>query len=143
MVIDCYNDPYSRRLSASNKRKEFEKLKKSQKFINWRKYQTNIQKNKCAYCKVNLSNKGVVTHIDHVTPLYFDGKNDFENLVLSCKRCNTKKWVANTYVVPEWIHKRKKGYELYLLKQQQKKLYENLVLEEMDRKLSLQMRNWL
>lgn len=101
MIHDAYNDPYARRYTASKKRIKFEKMKKTQVFKEWRIRQLKIQKNKCAYCKILLTKRGIVTHVDHVTPLYYDGNNEFTNFVLSCRRCNMKKWISNRYVVPQ------------------------------------------
>lgn len=106
MIIDVYNDPYCQRLNAHKKRNEFEKLKKTNSFQQWRERQIKVQDNRCAYCKVRLDMYGIVTHIDHITPLYHDGKNEYTNFVLSCRRCNMRKWVANNYVYPEWIKDR-------------------------------------
>ena len=111
MPIDCYNDPYNRRATARRMRTKFNAQKLTMEFEEWRTLQKRIQKNHCAWCRINLGIDTVVTHIDHVTPLYFDGSNDFSNLVLSCKRCNVRKWVRNDYVMPGWILKRKEGVE--------------------------------
>lgn len=103
MVHNAYTDPYARKVTAHIKRRKFEKMKKSNGFYHWKIRQMKVQCGKCAYCMVDLNSNGIVTHIDHVTPLYYDGKNDYSNFVLSCKRCNMRKWVSNKYVVPEWI----------------------------------------
>ena len=103
MVVDCFNDPYQQRANAHFKRLDFEKLKNTNSFKLWKTRQILIQGNKCAYCFVDLNKRHIVTHIDHVTPLYHDGKNDFSNFVLTCRRCNLRKWTANNYVYPQWI----------------------------------------
>ncbi len=43
----------------------------------------------CGYCLVSLSTNSAT--VDHVIPTSRGGKNHWENVVLSCKRCNTKK----------------------------------------------------
>jgi len=43
---------------------------------------------RCAYCKQLLSGQ---YHIDHKTPVSRGGKNDLENLHLTCPRCNLLK----------------------------------------------------
>lgn len=103
MTHNAYNDPYARRATASKKRVKFEKIKRTQTFKQWRSRQLKVQNNSCAYCRVNLDKRGIVTHIDHVTPLYYDGNNEYNNFVLSCRRCNMRKWISNRYVVPQWI----------------------------------------
>lgn len=129
-MLDAYNDPYARMSTAHNRRREFEKLKLSQAFISWRGRQLKVQKGMCAYCKIKLDRKGIVTHIDHVTPLYYDGTNDYKNFVLTCRRCNLRKWVSNRYVVPEWIiendQKMRKKQRLVAARQQQKALAQEL-----------------
>lgn len=119
-VIDAYNDPYQEYRFARKKRKEFEKLKGTEAFRSWRNRQYKIQKGKCAWCLIELDREGIVTHIDHVTPLRYEGKNEFTNFVLSCRRCNTRKWVKNNFVYPEWI---KENDRIERGKQQRRKLY--------------------
>jgi 5-methylcytosine-specific restriction endonuclease McrA len=102
-MIDCFNDPYQQKCNAHFKRKDFEKLKKTNSFNLWRTRQLRLQNNECAYCHIDLRKKGIVTHIDHVTPLYHDGKNEYSNFVLSCRRCNIRKWTADNVIYPQWI----------------------------------------
>lgn len=99
---DAFNDPYARRATARRMRVKFEAWKRSPEHARWRKAQIKVQGNKCAWCRVKLI-EHIVVHIDHVTPLYYDGKNTTDNLVLSCKRCNLRKWISNKYVMPQWI----------------------------------------
>lgn len=108
-IHNAYLDPYAQRYNAHKKRSEFEKQKRTISFKLWRMRQLKVQNGQCAYCRIPLSNKGIVTHIDHVTPLYHDGKNEYTNFVLSCRRCNIRKWTANNYVYPEWIKKNSQG----------------------------------
>lgn len=55
------------------------------------------QRNKCAYCGVQLGNK---YHVDHIIPLSRGGSNDFDNLALACPRCNMSK---GDKLISEWI----------------------------------------
>lgn len=102
-IIDVNKDPYGRRAYASINRKKFELLKRTVEFKKWRSRQLQLQRHRCAYCKVDLRKNNIIIHVDHVQPLYYDGKNAYSNLVLSCRRCNLKKWVNNRIVVPNWI----------------------------------------
>lgn len=102
-MIDCFNDPYQQKTNAHKKRSEFEKLKLTNSFKLWRNRQLKIQNYECAYCHIDLKKDNIVTHIDHITPLYHDGKNEYSNFVLSCRRCNIRKWTANNYIYPQWI----------------------------------------
>jgi 5-methylcytosine-specific restriction endonuclease McrA len=47
------------------------------------------QRGKCYWCKLSY---GKTPHVDHVWPLALGGSNGPENLVLSCQKCNCKKW---------------------------------------------------
>lgn len=47
------------------------------------------QNGKCAWCGCDVSNK---YHVDHVIPLSRGGSDAKENLVISCKTCNLKKY---------------------------------------------------
>lgn len=138
MIIDVFNDPYSRKLNAHIKRKEFEKIKQSRGFKLWKQRQVKVQENKCAYCKICLDKKYIITHIDHVTPLYYDGKNNYSNYVLSCKKCNLKKWVSNRYTIPDWIkyndNKIRQESRLKSFRQKQKRqingIIDDIILED-------------
>lgn len=134
--IDVANDPYGRRYYAHKKRVEFEKLKRTPEFKAWRNRQLRIQKKLCAYCQISLTYKNIVTHVDHINPLYYEGSNNFENLVLSCRRCNLKKWVNNRIVEPDWIKKNRANYpkvqQLSTLRGLQKKQMQDLVAKELD-----------
>ena len=44
--------------------------------------------NRCAYCGKDCTE---IYHIDHILPLCRGGKNNIENLALSCPRCNYRK----------------------------------------------------
>jgi 5-methylcytosine-specific restriction endonuclease McrA len=46
----------------------------------------------CQYCGLKMSKRNVGTHnLDHVTPRHQGGKTAWDNIVLSCVECNTKK----------------------------------------------------
>lgn len=49
---------------------------------------------KCAYCKVYCKNS---YHIDHKLPVSRGGDNSFNNLALSCPRCNLSKGTKTDY----------------------------------------------
>lgn len=143
-VIDCFNDPYSRRLNAKKKRRTFEQLKRSNGFKHWKIQQLKIQEGKCAYCRILLNSSNIVTHIDHVQPLYYEGKNDFNNLVLSCRRCNLRKWISDKRVVPQWIRHNEASFKekqrLHIARQKQhrqmKEILEIEVQEQIAQELS-------
>ena len=44
----------------------------------------------CAYCGIQLVRNGN-WHVDHVVPISRGGKDEIENLVAACHKCNTKK----------------------------------------------------
>jgi hypothetical protein len=54
------------------------------------------QNDKCAYCLV----ENVKLTIDHMVPLSRGGKHCFDNIVLSCQRCNSSK---NSKTLLEWL----------------------------------------
>jgi hypothetical protein len=137
-IVDVFNDPYGRKKYASIKRKEFERLKRTPEFRKWRKRQLQIQKYRCAYCKMLLG-KSIVVHIDHVQPLYCEGKNDFSNLVLACRRCNLRKWISDRYIVPEWVRRSEEQLRIndYLrpIRERQRRQMKDAVNEELDGQL--------
>lgn len=106
-IYDAYNDPYAQKRTARKRRSEFENLKRTKAFKKWRKEQYSVQTGKCAYCRIPLHYKDIVTHVDHIQPLRFDGTNAFTNLLLSCRRCNTKKYIATNRATPDWVRVRK------------------------------------
>ena len=138
-VINLADDPYGRRYYAAQKRRAFEKLKKTKEFLEWKRKQLDIQRGQCAYCNISLAYKNIVIHVDHIQPLYYEGKNDFSNLVLSCRRCNMRKWISNRYVKPSWIVKRVEDQgehqRLTKARKKQKKVMRGVVNMELDEQL--------
>lgn len=133
-------DPYGHRYYAKKKRIEFEAFKRTKVFSAWKIKQLRIQRDKCAYCEILLTLTNIVTHIDHVQPLYYDGKNTLDNLVLACRRCNMRKWISNRYVVPEWIKKNKQYDEererLNKARAEQDVLMKKLIVENMQEQIA-------
>lgn len=133
-VQDAYNDPYAMKRNGRIKRSEFEKWKRTEQHTKWRRIQLEIQKNQCAYCRVDLTKKNIVTHIDHIHPLRFEGTNRYNNLLLSCRRCNMRKYVATNRVEPDWVKKNKEKVltknRLRWFRAQQAKQFHELVFQE-------------
>jgi 5-methylcytosine-specific restriction endonuclease McrA len=141
-TLDTSKDPYGRSYYASKKRRQFDKLKQTPEFQAWRKRQFRIQQGKCAYCKIRLYKNNIVTHVDHIDPLYYEGTNDYDNLLLACRRCNTKKWVNDRYVKPDWIKKREAKLELKTARYHQRKQMQELVAQELDERIAHEIRGW-
>lgn len=122
---------------AGAKRHQFNKLKRTLEFIEWRRRQYDIvQRRRCAYCKKGIHFKKL--HVDHVFPLYEGGLNRLDNFVLSCPKCNIKKWVS-TPGKPLWITQREnyllKEAQLQSIREKQKELVIQLLDEEILTKL--------
>lgn len=67
-------------------RAEYEEIKKTPEFQEWRTKQYELQKGHCAYCyRYYPPNR---MQVDHVWPICHGGKNSYSNLVLACKHCN-------------------------------------------------------
>ena len=49
----------------------------------------NRDMGKCGYCRCNVSMKTMT--IDHIMPKSRGGKNEWENCVCSCEKCNARK----------------------------------------------------
>lgn len=89
-------------------RYEFEKLKTTRKFKQWVREQWECQRGQCAWCEKPIMmwpNRDVV--VDHVKPLSYraeeQGDNSYDNLVLSCYKCNDRKGDEEGYYAPGWI----------------------------------------
>ena len=50
----------------------------------------NLQKNKCAICRIDLSE--VKPHLDHIIPISLGGLNVDSNIQLLCSTCNNQKY---------------------------------------------------
>ncbi len=96
----------------ARKRLEFEKLKETSLFKSWKYEQFGCQDFECAWCKRRISPK--YAQVDHVNPLFYDGTNNLNNLVLTCRKCNCQKSIKPTgyndfmndhykNAVPRWI----------------------------------------
>lgn len=73
-------------------RKEFEELKQTELFKQWKEEQYyHCQNKKCAWCRRYIDIHKPYTHVDHIKPLIADGDNSLSNLVLTCSRCNRTK----------------------------------------------------
>ena len=48
----------------------------------------DLQKSKCAICKIDINNK---YHLDHILPLALNGENTDNNIQLLCPTCNHRK----------------------------------------------------
>lgn len=56
-----------------------------------------LQDGNCAYCDIELS---ADFHVEHIMPLCCGGTNNYNNLALSCPRCNLlagRKWFHSFY----------------------------------------------
>lgn len=73
------------------RRKEFELLKETPEFKQWKGEQFYCQDGKCAWCQKPIDIHKPDTHVDHIRPLFSFGSNYPQNLVLSCAECNMKK----------------------------------------------------
>lgn len=70
------------------KRSQFEAMKKTDFFRDWKKAEFDCQNGKCAYCQTNIELYSPDTQVDHIKPLCHYGTNEYDNLVLACKKCN-------------------------------------------------------
>lgn len=96
------------------KRIQFEKLKHEPIFGKWKWAQYICQDKKCAWCREPIEFYGYKTQVDHVVPLYYDGDNEYRNMVLTCEGCNKHKGVKTAGYnngmnerikneIPKWI----------------------------------------
>lgn len=89
-------------------RYEFEKLKMTRRFKQWVREQWECQHGGCAWCQKPImmwGSRGTV--VDHIKPLSYrieeQGDNSYDNLILSCYRCNESKGDDESWVKPDWI----------------------------------------
>lgn len=81
------NNPEKFKAQYSKRRKSI--LNSSEHFTSDHiKFLIIFQKNKCCYCKNDISKK---YHIDHIMPVALGGDNSNANIQLLCIKCNLKK----------------------------------------------------
>jgi len=97
-------------INIKKTRANFNKLKNTPEFAEWKKYQFGVQMGKCAWCEMKLSKKFTNVHIDHALPIFHGGTNSYNNLVLSHAKCNMQKWIR-VDAVPQWIVNRRSKLE--------------------------------
>ncbi|MBO7657114.1 HNH endonuclease [Candidatus Saccharibacteria bacterium] len=106
------------------KRLEFEELKKTPLFKKWKKEEFKCQHGRCAWCGRKISLYDSRTQIDHIVPLYYDGDNSLDNLVICCLDCNRFKGAkyrgfnssmdnSKTNFKPQWIEHNRYTDDLY------------------------------
>lgn len=73
-------------------RRELGSISKTERFLKWTRWAYMQQKKRCFYCdnRIYIDNRKSY-HIEHRIPVYWGGKNDYENLVLACPPCNMTK----------------------------------------------------
>ncbi len=71
---------------ASHIKREREKAGKLKKTSWWK---SKIQQGICYHCEQTFPPKGLT--MDHLTPLIRGGKTGKNNVVVSCKKCNSEK----------------------------------------------------
>lgn len=117
------------RLVTSKKlRAEYNNWKKTPDFIKWRELQWRIQRGRCAWCRVKMNDQFTGVHVDHALPIYHEGRNSKDNLVLSHARCNLKKGIR-VDGMPQWIKNNMLNHSRRKLRNEQKKAYRKVVTE--------------
>lgn len=78
-------------------------------------YKLKLQRNQCFYCCVPID---MASHLDHVVPVYYGGRNTLNNLVASCRDCNMEKGtgqieITNPYTIKDYqkLIAAKAGYD--------------------------------
>lgn len=79
---------YASDLYIAEKRNNFERMKTTDFFKDWKKAQYECQKHQCAYCRCHIDLYSPDTQVDHIKPICHFGANEYDNLVLACKKCN-------------------------------------------------------
>ncbi|TMD69891.1 MAG: HNH endonuclease [Chloroflexi bacterium] len=126
-------------------RARFNRLKQTPEFKKWKRTQYFIQGEKCAWCSELMPRDFKDVHVDHAMPLFHGGRNEYDNLVLAHRKCNMEKWIRID-AVPQWILNRKRKYEMHLLRQQQRIIYNKVteqILQEEQEELGAWMKDWL
>lgn len=49
--------------------------------------------NQCEYCRLAQASQVATFPVDHIIPVALDGPTEFQNLALTCPRCNALKWI--------------------------------------------------
>ena len=88
-------------LSWEEKRVKFELQKEKPFFKEWFNEQLRCQHGLCAWCQRRLSLEDC--EVDHIVPLFRNGTNSYDNLLISCHICNEKKGDTSGYKKPSWI----------------------------------------
>ena len=83
-------------------KKEREKARKL-RHTNW--WKQRLQEGVCYYCGKKFEQEDLT--MDHIVPLARGGKSTKNNIVVSCKQCNTKKGLDTP--VEELIERIKRG----------------------------------
>lgn len=74
---------------AHNTRKRRESLGKRKKSV---ALAVRVRdRNACVYCSATKESSGAHLHLDHIVPKSKGGKDIEDNLVLSCRRCNSRR----------------------------------------------------
>jgi hypothetical protein len=66
---------------------------------------------KCWYCGIDLSNSNIT--VDHVHPKYAGGNNSEQNLVYSCRSCNSSKGRKNIETYRIWVSHKTQGIPFF------------------------------
>lgn len=56
--------------------------------------------NRCEYCLLSQKGQEATFHIDHIIPVFSDGKTVAENLALACVSCSLRKGAKETVIDP-------------------------------------------
>lgn len=56
-----------------------------------------VQENSCYFCgnEIELKNGSKKAHADHYESIFYGGRNDIQNIVMTCSACNLKKGASN------------------------------------------------
>ena len=143
---DAFNDPFAKKATARKMRVAFDKWKRTEEGQYFYKRQMKVQDYMCAYCKVDLRLKHITVHIDHRIPLYEGGSNKTNNLLLTCRRCNLRKYTS-VYGLPLWVEKRfqyrarkREDRKLESMRKAQQEQYDQLQLQAYEEELGYELR---
>jgi 5-methylcytosine-specific restriction endonuclease McrA len=94
----------AKKVHSTVRRDRIKKLNKLSIKIVRKVYHNNIKKYgklTCVYCDIECCDSW---HLEHLTPISRGGTNDYDNLAISCPRCNLEKGVKT---VDEYIKYKK------------------------------------